>query len=141
MVLFRPHIVRLLAASTKVMVAVAMLSVAWAAATPHTATFSHVSCIGAEPAVVMTVESSYVESRSDVFDGVTINSVDASSKSESVPIGLAVNDCCDATACMHNVTMDLVPTERFVSVVLAADTGNLDGRAMPVEPRPPRQLI
>lgn len=140
MVLFRPHFVRLLVTATKVLVAVAMLSVGWAAATPHAAAFNHAVCIGAEPAAGKTVDSSYIESRSDVNGGAPTILVNASSQSESRPIGLAVVDCCDTTACTHFVTMDLVPTERAAQVVLSSDAGTLDGRAMPVEPRPPRQL-
>ena len=141
MVLFRRHIVRLLVAATNIGVAVAMLSVGWTAAAPHAATFSHAVCIGAALATVATADSSYRERRSDVVDGVAIISVDASSQSESGPNGLAVNDCCDATACTHIATIDLLLTERAVSVVLSANTGILDGQALPVEPRPPRQLV
>ena len=138
MVMFRPHIVRLLVAATKIMVAVAMLSVGWAAASPHSATSRHAVCIGA---ALANVDSSYRERRSDANDGVATISVDASSQSENGSSDFAVNDCCDATACTHIATIDLLPTDRAVSVVLSADTGILDGRAMPVEPRPPRQLV
>ena len=141
MVMFRPHIVRLLVAATNIVVVVAMLSVGWAAAAPHAATFSHAVCVGAGLAAVATVDSSYRERRSDANDGVPTISVDASSQSENGSSDFSVNDCCDATACTHITTIDLLPTERAVSVVLSADTGNLDDRAMPVEPRPPRLLV
>lgn len=137
MVLFGHHIVRLLVSATKVMVAVAMLSMGWSAATPHVASVSHVVCVASGLGSVVIASAS----RSNADVSVATTSVTGLSQSQNALSTLAVNDCCNTSACIHIATIDLLPVEPSVSVLSFADSATLDGRATPVEPRPPRQFV